>query len=768
MAGAPHVAVPTVRILTDSALHFIRAFAGGYKNGTLLLRNPSPLGVGRKLRVEIVTRAGEVLLSGDAEVAASLDATNGGPANRLRFTALEKGEELLERLAMPPGLRPATTPQKTRASAPAPEAPATTEWTVPGRKPQTVVERLPVDTPEERPAEEPRTKAFEGPPADPEDRTRRHVAPDGGEAQPEPESEPEPEPEAPPDTAPPPAAGLVVGAAGDVERDMERWADRPASFRFPEIRGPKSSRVIGIDLGTAFTCAGYVDEKGKPRVIPGEHGRRSFPSSVWIDGSRYLVGEPAMDWIERDPKNVIHSWKRLLGRDYESDAVQDALAHVSYDVESGPAGEAAIRIERLLCHPSWFAARVLYEIRERALVHLSEVVESAVITVPAHYGDLQRADVRHAAQLAGFTNVRLITEPVAAAIAYGVTHQARESTLLTYDFGGGTFDASVVELDGRAFQVIATGGDPFLGGVDFDDRIMGHLLLEFFRKEGLNLSSDFPAMVRVAGAAERAKRELSERAEARVAIPFVAVRDGKGIALDVTLSRAKLEELCGDLVQRTLNACEVTLGQAGLAPADLDEVVLVGGMTRVPLVSRRVEEHFLRAPRRGINADEAVALGAAAFGDSLGREDGLAILDVVALAAGVRGPDGASFVPVIPAGVQLPTTKTHVVRAEQDGQTWFRLDVYQGNSTLASLCEYLGSAEVTGLPPASKGETVAEVQFRMTEDGTLALATQDRSRSGFRRLGLRYQAAKARARKPSAAREDVRGVAYLRKLLGGR
>lgn len=708
--------IPIVRILVDSAEQFVRSFGGTYRGGMFFLRNPKPLAVGRRVRVEISTRAGEPLVTGDAVVSEVVEASEGGPANRLTFTNLEQGKEILNRLGIPAGLRPAAPTPPPSAVALATRTAvveyATQEWTLPGGELQQVA--------------------------------------------------PEPPP---PDPAPAPRTTLQ-GGVEDVERSFESWEERPASFQFPEITGPQSDRMIGIDLGTAFSCAAYVVD-GKPQVIPGEHGRRSFPSAVWIDGTRYLVGEPAQDWIERDPKNVVHSWKRLLGRDVESEAVQDALAHFAYVVEPGPGGEAAIRVGGMLCHPAWFAARVLYEIRERALIHLSEVIENAVITVPAHYTDLQRADIREAAKLAGFKMVRLITEPVAAAIAYGVSRDQGEKTILTYDFGGGTFDASVLELDGKVFQVAATGGDPFLGGVDFDDRIMGHLLLEFFKREGLNLSSDFSAMVRVAAKAERAKRELSERTETRIAIPFVAVREGKGVTLDVTLTRAKMEELCGDLVQRSLQACDAVLAQAGLGASDLDEVVLVGGMTRVPHVFQRVEAHFGRPPRKGVHPDEAVALGAAVFADSLGRDQGLAILDVVALGVGVRAADGNSLHPVIPPRASLPVTKTHVIRADQNGQTSFRTDVFQGTSTLVSLCEYLGTVDVSGLPAADKGGILAEIRFRMSEDGTLALAMQDRTKTGFRRLGLRYQASKARSRK-AGPRADPRGLAYLRKLLGGR
>lgn len=757
VAGAPKAGQtpPTVRILADSAEQFVRAFAGTFRGGMFFLKNPKPLAVGRRVRVEIATRGGEPLVSGDAVVSEVVEPTEGGPANRLTFTRVARGKELLDRLVLPPGLRPAAaTPPMARApQRPEPDVP---QPTIAGIRPASLAPE-PAGTAAKQPELSTVPPRVESEPPARGTATMEWALPGAAPQQVVPEPPP-PEPE--------PRMATLQGGVEDVERSYDAWDERPACFQFPELTGPRSARMIGIDLGTAFSCAAYVAD-GKPRVIPGEHGRRSFPSAVWIDGTRNLVGEPALDLIERDPKNVIHSWKRLLGRDVDSEAVQDALAHFAYRVEPGPSGEAAIRIGEMLCHPAWFAARVLYEIRERTLIQLSEVVESAVITVPAHYTDLQRADIREAAKIAGFTMVRLITEPVAAAIAYGVSRDEGEKTILTYDFGGGTFDASVLELDGRVFQVAATGGDPFLGGVDFDDRIMGHLLLEFFKREGINLSSDFAAMVRVAAKAERAKRELSERSEARVAIPFVAVRDGKGVTLDVTLTREKMEDLCGDLVDRTLQACDAVLGQASLSAGDLDEVVLVGGMTRAPNVFRRVEAHFGRVPRKGVHPDEAVALGAAVFADSLGRDEGLAILDVVALGVGVRAADGNSFHPVIPPRASLPVTKTHVIRADADGQTAFRADVFQGTSTLVSLCEYLGSAEVSGLPPASKGGILAEIQFRMSEDGTLALAMQDRTKSGFRRLGLRYQAAKARSRK-AEPRADPRGLAYLRKLLGGR
>lgn len=535
---------------------------------------------------------------------------------------------------------------------------------------------------------------------------------------------------------------------------------RPKAFQFPPLEGKATKRMIGIDLGTAFSCAAYVKD-GAPHVIPGDKGKQSFPSAVFVRGDQTILGSNARERMETSPANVIHSWKRLMGRRFTSPSVRDATDHLSYDIQPGPRGEALVRIDDVLYWPSWFAARVLYEIRIWTRDHLGEVVSAAVITVPAYYTNAQRGAVKEAAALAGFYTVRLLNEPVAASIAYGMGKEL-DKRLLVYDLGGGTFDVSVVEADGNLFQVIATGGDSYLGGVDFDDRIMGHLLMGFMRQENVSLMHDPVALARLRAASEKAKLELSASKWARVSLPHIAKRGEENLRLEADLSREDLENITIDLVDRTLRACDAVLAQAGLQASEIDEVVLVGGMTRMPLVQSRVESHFGRPPRKGAHPDEAVGVGAALFASSLGSGS-MAVLDVLSMAIGVERPQG-TFQAVIHGKASLPAEKTLKVEAEYEDQRDLTLEVFQGNSVNIAECEYLGTLALTDLPAADRGALLAEVRFRLDEEGTLSVQSVDRAGSAGPPLKLVIDPRAGAAPPPTAI---GRGLGFLKKLLGG-
>ncbi|HEX7487376.1 MAG TPA: Hsp70 family protein, partial [Anaeromyxobacteraceae bacterium] len=449
----------------------------------------------------------------------------------------------------------------------------------------------------------------------------------------------------------------------------------------PVPPGRRSRVVIGIDLGTSNSCAAVVKD-GKPYVIPSREGYNTVPSVVGVNPrNQVVVGHLARAQLVSSPRDTVYGAKRLIGRLFESKEVQELRATYPYPIVEGEGGLAAVELGGHRVTLEQIAALILRGVKAVAQDHLREEVNRAVITVPAYYNERQRAAVRRAGALAGLHVERIVNEPTAAALAYASGRRLRQR-ILVYDLGGGTFDASVLELQDNVYEVVSTGGDSFLGGSDFDQRIVGRLLELYRQKNGAPFDGDPVALSRVFDAAERAKCALSERLDFPIHLPFLVMRDGQPIALDATLTRAEIAALVEPLVERTLVVCGEVLAAKQLAPADLDEVLLVGGQSRMPLVQEKVRAFFGRAPSRAVHPDEAVAIGAAVLAQSLGACDGPVLIDVLPLAIGIALPDGGVR-PVFERNTPLPARKQYGLATTSDGQTTFELVAVQGASRRA-------------------------------------------------------------------------------------
>jgi molecular chaperone DnaK len=495
---------------------------------------------------------------------------------------------------------------------------------------------------------------------------------------------------------------------------------------------PRASKIVGIDLGTTNSCVA-IAEGGKVRVLESKQGYRTTPSVVAYDAEgRRLVGHPAKGQMVVNPRNTVYGSKRLVGRPYNSPTVQACRDRFHYDIIEGEGGSTAVRFAGRDFTLQQVAALILGEIRELASEAVSEPIARAVVTVPAYYNDHQRAAVREAGALAGLQIERIVNEPTAAAIAFGFG-KTLQRRVLVYDLGGGTFDASVLEIESEIYEVVSTGGDTFLGGVDFDAQVVDHLVWKFTEEHGFPPATDRAGWQRIRDAAEDAKVALSERDTALVHIPFLCnAPDGRPLELKVSVSRAELENLTAHLVERTIDVCREVLAARGIAPADVDDVLLVGGQSRMPLVSRRIREVFGKEPTKGIHPDEAVAIGAALLAESESRIDSVVLIDVLPMAIGVGLP-GGRMATVLPRNTRLPARKQYEIGTVKDDQAELDLAVFQGDSQKASECEYLGSVRLGGLPPGPKGSVRFAVEFSLGPEGILAveatnLATQEQSR----------------------------------------
>jgi molecular chaperone DnaK len=485
------------------------------------------------------------------------------------------------------------------------------------------------------------------------------------------------------------------------------------------------SRIsIGIDLGTSNSCAAVV-QNGRPRVIPSRDGYNTTPSTVGLNQrNRVVVGRNAKGQLLFNPAQTVHGAKRLVGRAFDSAAVQAMLPHFPFDVVPGEDGLCAVRLGPLTLSMEQVQALVLREVKGVAENFLGEEVNRAVITVPAYYSERQREAVRRAGALAGLHVERILNEPTAASLAYAWGRNVRERVLV-YDLGGGTFDASVLELADRVYQVISTGGDTFLGGVDFDERIVDHLVEGFERLHG-PFQGDAVARSRLADAAERAKCALSEQESLPVHLPFLVVVDGKPTALDATLTRADLERLVAPLVDRTVQTCARVLDDKGLGPGDVDEVILVGGQSRMPLVQERIRSFFGKAPSKAVHPDEAVAIGAALLAHSLNSTEGVVLIDVVPISIGVGLPGGGGRVKrVIERNSPLPVRKEYQLATTRDDQKDFDLWIFEGEGATVAECQYLGTIQLTGLPRGPKGSVRIAVAFELGEECLLAVRARE-------------------------------------------
>lgn len=505
--------------------------------------------------------------------------------------------------------------------------------------------------------------------------------------------------------------------------------------------------VVGIDLGTTNSCAALVKD-GKPYVVPSREGYNTVPSIVALNARHKLVvGHLARAQLLTNPRSTVYGAKRLVGRSFESDVVQEIRAKFPYEIVPDENGLAAVRLGPETLSLEQISALVLREVKEVAQNHLGEEVNRAVITVPAYYNERQRAAVRQAGALAGFQVERILNEPTAAALAYAFGRNLHQRVLV-YDLGGGTFDASVLELNDNVYEVVSTGGDTFLGGVDFDHRVVERLLQAWEERAGSPFAGDRVALSRLVDAAERAKCSLSERTEFPVQLPFLAMKDGRPMSLETTLTREAIVELVEPLVDRTIEVCREVLAAKGLEPKDVDEVLLVGGQSRMPLVHQKVAAFFGRPPSRAVHPDEAVAIGAALLAHSLGSVEGVVLIDVLPMSIGIGLP-GGRVKTIVERNTPLPARKQYGLATTKDGQTEFELFVYQGESKVAGECEYLGTLKLAGLPSGPRGMVKIAVTFELGAECLLTVTARELN------TGRKVQAVMSTREGPSAARKKL-------------
>jgi molecular chaperone DnaK len=481
-------------------------------------------------------------------------------------------------------------------------------------------------------------------------------------------------------------------------------------------------KVIGIDLGTTNSVVAVM-EGDQPTVVVNQEGSRTTPSVVAFtkDGER-LVGQVAKRQAVTNPENTIFSIKRFMGRKY--DEVSEELRRVPYKVVRAPNGDAWVEIRGKQYSPPEISALILRKLKEAAEAHLGENVADAVITVPAYFNDAQRQATKDAGKIAGLNVLRIINEPTAAALAYGLDKK-KDETIAVYDFGGGTFDISVLEVGEGVVEVKATNGDTHLGGDDIDQRVIEWIAAEFKKSDGIDLTKDRMALQRLKEAAERAKIELSSATETDINLPFITADQTGPKHLQMKLTRAKLEQMVDDLLQRTMGPVKQALADAAVNPSDIDEVVLVGGMTRMPRIQQLVRDHFGKEPHKGVNPDEVVAVGAAVQGGVLtGEVKDVLLLDVTPLSLGIETVGGVMTV-LIPRNTKIPTRKSEVFSTAADNQTSVEVHVLQGERPLARDNRTLGRFQLVGIPPAPRGVPQIEVTFDIDANGIVTVSAKD-------------------------------------------
>jgi len=703
-----------VKLSYGSVDEFVERYAVNMSRGGLFVRTRDPRPVGTPLALELRLVTGETVIRGEGEVrwvqtpdSAARALPPLAPGMGVHFTRLDASSQgvvermiaLRERRGLAPGVaspapvaaRPAVTPLPTRAPSPLPPPlPATAD----------------------------------GPPAAP----APPRAPRGGEP------------------------GAVAQADLSQPHRIEQLSAGPARVAIdlpPEpVPVTKPSRtIVGIDLGTTNSCAAVVKD-GKPYVIPSREGYNTVPSIVALNTrNRIVVGHLARAQLLTNPRQTVWGAKRLVGRAYDSPVVQDIRSKFAYEIVAGPDGLAAVKLGPEVLTLEQVSALVLREVKEVAQNHVGEEVNRAVITVPAYYNERQRAAVRHAGALAGFQVERILNEPTAAALAYAFGRRVNQRVLV-YDLGGGTFDASVLELNDNVFEVISTGGDTFLGGVDFDARIVERLLEVWRERTGEPFSGDRVALSRLVDAAERAKCALSERTDFPIQLPFLAMKEGRPLSLDTALVRDEVVQLVAPLVDRTIQVCQEVLAAKGLTPKDIDEVLLVGGQSRMPLVHERVAAFFGRPPSRAVHPDEAVAVGAALLAHSLGSAEGVVLIDVLPMSIGIGLP-GDRVKTIIERNTPLPVRKQYGLTTTRDGQTDFELVVLQGESPRVAGCEYLGTVRLTGLPSGPRGMVKIAVSFELGAECLLTVTARELN------TGRKVQVVMSAKEGPAAAKRKL-------------
>ena len=485
------------------------------------------------------------------------------------------------------------------------------------------------------------------------------------------------------------------------------------------------AKVIGIDLGTTNSCVAIMDGKN-PKVIENSEGARTTPSVVAFTESEKLIGQSAKRQAVTNPENTLYAVKRFIGRNFDDETVQRDLSLSPFKIIKGNSGDAWVEAQGEKYSPSQISAFILQKMKETAESYTGETITQAVITVPAYFNDAQRQATKDAGKIAGLEVLRIINEPTAASLAYGLDKK-QSGTVVVYDLGGGTFDVSILEVGDGVFEVKSTNGDTHLGGEDFDLRIIDFLADEFKKEQGIDLKNDKLALQRLKEAAEKAKIELSSSTQTDVNLPFITADQSGPKHLNVKLTRAKLEELVDDLLQKTIEPCKKALSDAGLSASDINDVILVGGMTRMPKVTEIVKNFFGKDPSKGVNPDEVVAMGAAIQAGVLqGDVKDVLLLDVTPLSLGIETLGGV-FTKLIERNTTVPTKKSQVFSTAEDNQNAVTIRVFQGEREMAADNKLLGQFDLVGIPPAPRGTPQIEVTFDIDANGIVNVSAKDKS-----------------------------------------